>query len=251
MNLYFVNKTICNDYYNNICNNYGMEKYSDRLKFALDIRGMSQSDLARKLGTTPQTIQYLCRKGTKSVHSVKIAQILRINPIWLTEGVGPMEIDNKSMPKTLPAPDPIESNAVKGPEIKGKLPLISWVQAGDWCEAIDNYSTGDAEDWFRCPSAHGKNAYALRVVGDSMTSPFPGQRTYPEGTIIFVDPDKVIHNGCRVIAKLPNTEEVTFKEYREDSGKRYLKPINPQYDKQEITEDTRLCGVIIGSYYPE
>ena len=46
-------------------------------------------------------------------------------------------------------------------------------------------------------------------------------------------------------------DEATFKEYREESGKRYLKPINPTYDKIEITDDIRICGVVIGQYMSE
>lgn len=136
-------------------------------------------------------------------------------------------------------------------ENRGNVPLISAVSAGCWCEATDNYAPGDAEEWLPCPDKHGPHTYALRVIGDSMTSHIPGQRSYPEGCVIYVDPDKPVTNGSRVIAKLPNTNEVTFKEYREDSGKKYLKPINTQYSIQEISADTLLCGVVIGKYEPE
>lgn len=95
-----------------------------------------------------------------------------------------------------------------------------------------------------CPH-DGPNTYCLIVKGDSMTNSIPGQRSYPEGTIIFVDPDKPVTNGCRVIAKLPDCEGLTFKEYREDGGKRYLMPLNRSYDKFEITDETRFCGVVI------
>lgn len=139
-------------------------------------------------------------------------------------------------------------NVDVGPSIRGKVPLISSVQAGLWCEAIDNYHVGDHEDLLDCPKSCGKNAYALRVKGDSMTNPIPGGKTYPEGTIIFVDPSQSITSGCRVIAKLPYSNEATFKEYREEDGKRWLKPLNPTYDKIEVTAEIRLCGVVIGKW---
>jgi SOS-response transcriptional repressor LexA len=142
-------------------------------------------------------------------------------------------------------------NIEPGPDIRGSVPLISWVRAGSWCEAIDLYEPGDADHWLPCPVAHGPHTYCLRIKGDSMTNTTPGQRSYPEGMIIFVDPDRPVTNGCRVIAKLPDCEEVTFKEYREDSGKRFLMPLNRQYDKFEITEDTRLCGVVIFAGWQE
>jgi SOS-response transcriptional repressor LexA len=136
-------------------------------------------------------------------------------------------------------------NLSPGPNIRGKVPLISWVKAGEWCEAIDLYSVGDAEDWLPCPAAHGPHTYCLRVKGDSMTNTIPGQKSYPEGTIIFVDPDHPVTNGCRVVAKIYGVNETTFKEYREDGGKRFLKPLNQQYQMLEITDEVIICGVVI------
>lgn len=142
------------------------------------------------------------------------------------------------------------SNVSPGPRIQGRVPLISWVQAGEFCESVDLFEPGDAEDWIPCPAKHSDRTYALRVNGDSMTSPYPGQKSYPEGTIIFVDPDKALINGCRVIAKLNG--EVTFKTYAEDMGHIYLRPINPTYSPMDVTgKDISFCGVIIGAYSPE
>jgi SOS-response transcriptional repressor LexA len=145
----------------------------------------------------------------------------------------------------------LKSNLSPGPDIRGNVPLISWVKAGQWCETIDLYNVGDAESWLPCPVSHGPHTYCLRVSGDSMTNTIPGQKSYPEGTIIFVDPDRAVTNGCRVIAKIPGANEATFKEYREDSGKRYLKPLNQHYQMQEITDGVILCGVVIFSGVPE
>jgi len=71
----------------------------------------------------------------------------------------------------------------------------------------------------------------------------------PEGMIIYVDPDKPVTTGSRVVARANG--EYTFKTYVEDSGRKYLKPINPTYDKIDITEDVHICGVVFGSYLPE
>jgi len=144
-----------------------------------------------------------------------------------------------------------KTNIEYTPDNKALVPLISWVQAGEWHEAIDTHMPGDYEINLPCPITHSKHTFALKVKGDSMTSPYPSQHNYPEGTIIYVDPCKQLTNGCRVIAKLPESNEVTFKEYHEDGGKRYLKPLNPQYQLQEISDDTILCGVIIGQFKAE
>jgi SOS-response transcriptional repressor LexA len=128
------------------------------------------------------------------------------------------------------------------------VPVISWVTAGSWCEAVDNFSVGDAEMWLPCPIPCSARTYALRVVGDSMTSPYPNEKSYPEGVIIFVDPDKNYENGSRVIAKVPETNEVTFKKLVMDSGRMYLKPLNPAYPTMDITRELHVCGVVIASF---
>lgn len=133
----------------------------------------------------------------------------------------------------------------------GLIPLISWVKAGEFCEAIDVFEPGYADDWCHKPLKGGDKVYALKVYGDSMTSPYPGARSYPPGMIIYVDPEQEVTTGSRGIFKAPNDNEVTFKELVSDGGKLYMKPLNPQYDKKEVTDDIVMCGKVIGIYMPE
>lgn len=141
------------------------------------------------------------------------------------------------------------TNAEPGPDIRGRIPLISWVQAGAFCNAVDLFEPGDAEEWLPAIQSLGPHAYALRVKGDSMTAAHG--LSYPEGVIVFVDPDAPVTNGCRVIAKLPSSDAATFKVYAEDAGQRFLKPLNPQYPTIPMTPDMQLCGVVRGTYRPE
>lgn len=146
------------------------------------------------------------------------------------------------------------NEAINTTELKRKpelVPVISWVQAGAFCESPDLFNPGDAEEWIPCPSRHSPGTYALRVKNDSMTSVVPGERSYPHGTIIFVDPERAYTVGSRVIARLPGSSETTFKVYTEDGGQPYLMPINPKYPSIPVPEGTVICGVVIGSYFPE
>ena len=96
----------------------------------------------------------------------------------------------------------------------------------------------------------GPHAFALRVRGDSMENP-RGRPSYPAGCIIIVDPAVTAKPGDRVIARLENTKEVTFKQYEEDAGRKYLKPLNPQYPTLEITEGATFCGVVVQTIIDE
>ncbi len=139
--------------------------------------------------------------------------------------------------------DPAElANTEPGPEIKGYVPLISWVQAGNCSEAIDMFYKGDAEDWVECPLNLSKNTYALRIKGASM------EPRFHEGEIIIVDPNgDWDRSGAFVIAKRTNENEVTFKQLFKDGGSYYLKALNPEWPERIIRmdrEEWSICGVV-------
>lgn len=154
--------------------------------------------------------------------------------------------DEVSTPKP-----PAYENTRTTPDIIRKIPLLSWISAGIWCGVIDNFFPGDAEEWLPCPVNCGHNSFALRVSGDSMTSAIPGAKTYPNGCIIFIDPGRQPTSGCSVVAKLKDHEEATFKTYREDMGKKWLIPINRDYEKLLIDSNIIICGVVVGKFEAE
>lgn len=140
-------------------------------------------------------------------------------------------------------------NVHPGPPMQRFVPVISSVRAGSWGEAADPYHPGEAEEWIPCPvKNYSERTYALRVEGDSMTSPYG--KSYPAGSIVYVDPDQ---NGCvngdRVIAKLPGQDQVVFKQLAFDGTQHYLKPLNPQHPA--IFGEFRVIGKVIGKYEPE
>lgn len=81
-----------------------------------------------------------------------------------------------------------------------------------------------------------------------MTAPYG--RSYPEGCIIFVEPDlRSPTNGQRVIAKLAGSNDVTFKVYKEEDGRRWLQALNPTH--QPIRDEFRIIGTVIGKWEDE
>lgn len=176
---------------------------------------------------------------------VALCKWLGVRREWLEYGVLPKE---QRVSNVHPLIYAIESNVSEVNTRFGKVPLISWVQAGAWCES--NFEQHDGESWLSCPVPISDSGYALKVLGDSMTNPGPG-RSYPTGCIIFVDPEVETKTGDRVIARVPRTNEATFKILVEDAGRQFLRPINPQYPIIDITEETHICGKVVGSFIPE
>lgn len=67
-----------------------METLKDRLKFARKNAGLSQVELAERVGIKQASISEIERGLTRSSgHLVKIAQACGVDPVWLSEGVRP------------------------------------------------------------------------------------------------------------------------------------------------------------------
>lgn len=217
---------------------------AERIRIAMELASMSsQSELARAVGIKPQAIQYLLdpkNNATGSKHLVKIAEALRVSAVWLATGIGrPTEISTPA-------------NVEPGPDIRqGALyPLITWVQAGAWngnCEAFTPYQ---AEHWYMSPHNLGPRGYVLRVRGESMTNP-QGRYSFPEGMLLFVNPDKDPTPGQFVIARREADNEATFKRYTVIDGKPYLEAINPDWPHKylEMKAGDTFTGIVVDASF--
>lgn len=68
-----------------------MNTVSERLKYALLVRDISQAELARKIGVTRGAISNLINKvsqGLSAENALKIAEALEVDPYWLVFGRG-------------------------------------------------------------------------------------------------------------------------------------------------------------------
>jgi SOS-response transcriptional repressor LexA len=138
-------------------------------------------------------------------------------------------------------------NVTAAPDFRQVVPLISWAQSLQWREAMQlAKDVNNNFQWIATTAAIGPNAYALRVSGDSMENP-NGSPSFPDGTIIIVDPDRPAEPGRFVIAK--TGEECTFKQLVRDAGKSFLKPLNPRYPLIELSDLIVTCGTVVQAIY--
>ena len=161
-------------------------------------------------------------------------------------GVGPLLRKKLTarFPDWLAAHEPPNVLAVDHP--LGRVPLISWVAAGDWCNVENPYEVGDAEDWLICPIKHGPRTYALRVVGLSMFDP-AGEKSFKDGDYIFVDPDRDYMHRSLVIARLDDESKATFKRLLIEGDQKMLEALNPAWPNRimQINGRASMCGVVI------
>jgi SOS-response transcriptional repressor LexA len=206
------------------------ESIAERLKRLRVEMGLSQRALAELCGWASQSRVGNYEAGIRDISlddANTLAKALNVSPAQLVFG------------------EDLNSNVIfkSMHEVKGSYPLISWVSAGSWHEAIEAYSPTTGDKWYNTTVDCSDQSFWLEVKGDSMTA--PAGLSIPEGMVILVDPEVEPTNGKLIIAKLESENEATFKKYVVDAGNRYLKPLNPQYSMIPINGNCRIIGVVV------
>ncbi|ULJ60807.1 LexA family protein [Wielerella bovis] len=206
-----------------------MDKKTERLYLAakeLNREINSQASLARALNTSSQVIKNWESRGISHQGALKAQQMLGISATWIETGVGEMFF---GQPET-----PIDPNVVQLDRKIRNIPVVSWVQAGNWHDVEE--LNPDEYDWVLALSKVSERAFALRVQGDSM------QPEFTEGDIIIVDPEADFHSGSFVVVCQDN--ETTFKKLIYDGSRAMLKALNPIYGVLQMKDDAVICGVV-------
>lgn len=220
-------------------------EYGARLRAARKHAGLTQVEASKKTGIPQSTISTAEREGQGSADTPVYAKAYGVDAHWLATGDGDMLQVTATRVK-LSGVTLEELTNVSEIKKRAIVPLISWVQAGEFSEVLDIFHPGEAVQWeeayFSSPS---KRAYALLVEGDSMDRG-SGSPNFPAGTILIVDPDRASHAGDYVIAKDVATQRATFKQLVTDGARWYLRPLNPVYPTIEIDDPAlRVIGRVI------
>jgi len=118
------------------------------------------------------------------------------------------------------------------------VPVINSVAAGYPHHFTDlDYPPGMADEYIRCPDMHDPQAFAARVVGDSM------EPEYREGDIVVFSPNAVARSGDDCFVRLEGDEGTTFKRvYQDEEQTTRLQPLNRNYPAQTYPRQ-QLTGV--------
>jgi SOS-response transcriptional repressor LexA len=200
-----------------------MSTWSVRIKTRMKELGLTQEDVAGKMNYTRGAVTHWLsgRRELPLSKFVELAAILDVDPAWLQYGGINSEEKNTKSHTYL-------------------LPIYSWEQvkkidSDETTEYVPNFYS-DMPSW-----------YALRVKGDSMTTPTGRGKSFNEGDLLIVDPEKDVFHGAFVIVSLNGFRDVTFKQYVIDGGIRYLKPLNPQYPIVEFSDNCIIYGIVTAS----
>jgi SOS-response transcriptional repressor LexA len=195
-----------------------------RIKQMLKERGMTQAELARRVGTKQQTISYIVSEdapATTSRYATKIAAILGVNPAWLTTGEG-----NPG--------DQTVAVQVEGVTVRAaQLPILHADQVVPYLSKKLNHFNGQ----LMTDRASADHAFALEIDGDSMAPAFrPGDR-------VVID-TKIKPEPGDYVAALLDDAVVTFRRYRARHPGFELIPENEDWETVGSGDSVRILGVM-------
>lgn len=196
-----------------------MKKVGEFLRQKREESDMSYREASKFSGVSHQHIKDI-EEGKKSPAFDKVMSLLRTYHVDIQEFLRETGYLHQNI-------EPVGTGVFK------KVPVVSWTQAGNWREMIEQ----PFEEYVETDS---KGLFALKVVGDSMEPEFI------EGDIIIVNPHlKQEHNDYVVVANREG--EATFKQLKKYGKKRILHPLNPKYPDIALDKEVeyRVIGVVV------
>lgn len=207
-----------------------MNDYAQRLTAAMEHAGQKTTALALNLGVSYQAVKkVLDGKSTSlnAANNARAARFLGVSADWLATGSGSML--------------GVDANAdlVGRPRTEMLVPVIGTVQGG-----TDSYFTSEATYEGRVRYwTPDKNAYAVRVRGDSM------HPRYRHGEFLVVVPSLDLITGRDVVVWLDDERAMVKELAWIRDGEIQLRSINENYEPltlplAEVVRIERVAGCV-------
>ena len=198
-------------------------------------RDLSETELARAAGVNQPTVHRILSGQSKSPRLENLHALAKAVGITTDLFLGGNTADEQR--------STYSAELANTPRELGKIPVISWVQAGSWCEAVEPEVVAAAEEWLDCPFPHSSKAFGLIIKGLSM---FPD---YRQEEVILVEPELEAAHNDDIVARTPDGD-ATFKRLQHAEDGMYLLALNPDWPTRliKVPDGTVICGVVTGSW---
>ncbi len=119
------------------------------------------------------------------------------------------------------------------------VPVIPWpavlsIERGEIIESLLK------EERVPASLSVSRKSFALKVRGESMAPSFP------EGSIIIVDPEREARQGNAVIVQVLSQPEVIFRVYLKEGTETFLEPVNARYPLTRLEKgEFKILGVVV------
>jgi repressor LexA len=248
-----------------------MLSIGEQIKAARVKAGVTQEGLAETVGCSKAHLS-LMESGQRTVSPARVAQIE--NALGITDGRLAASLHWQNTPESvrermthsqelaaglkraLAGKKPLaelrrlverSSSNVEGMQRVAGLhgvPVINKVVAGYPTEFTDlDYPARVADEYVSCPDVSDPDAFAARVVGNSM------EPEYREGDIVVFSPLLPMASGCDCFVRLDRDNETTFKRvyFEEEGGRIRLQPLNNAYAPR-ILDREAVAGLYAAVY---
>lgn len=174
----------------------GMNSIGKRIAFLRELKGWNQSELAREMGVTPQSVQ-AWEAGKNVPRQQKMQKLAAV----LGATVGELMSDNAIEGDFQRITGHLESNVEQGPPIVSPyraIPIVGTAQMGAegyWYALEEADGTVDAY-------SRDASAYALRLKGDSM------EPAIHSGWVAVIEPDRDYFPGEYVMVRTTEGESM-------------------------------------------
>nr|EFE2312812.1 LexA family transcriptional regulator [Escherichia coli] len=198
---------------------------SERITQRMNALNLKGKHLAIATGASKGSVsQWINGGGTPSARYISsLAKILKVSENWLLNG-GVLNISEYS-DLTLP---PVK-----------RVPLLSLQQAASWSDYMTNTSG------LSCVQLAGEtsvNTFAVVLESDSMSAA-GGSVSIPNGSTVFVDPDRTAQHGNIVLALPKGTTTPVIRKLEIEGPDILLVPSNPRYPSIMLDDISRILGV--------
>jgi phage repressor protein C with HTH and peptisase S24 domain len=206
----------------------------ERIRALREALGLSQSELARRVGVTPQAIQQLeDGKVRDPRYIVALAEILRVPPATLGETAG----------------SPAGGYRIQHEQLGRKdLPVYASAQGGPDGSMVFSY---DPIEWRERPSIleNVPDAFAMYVVNDSM------EPRYRQGDLLLVHPRRPVRPGNDVLCVRvsENSEHLAMIKQlvRMNTKEIVLQQFNPRREIVVSRRDLASLHRVLGAYWAD
>lgn len=207
--------------------------FAQRLRAGLDVRGMSQTELAARSKISKSSISHYLKGDWEGKQDAvySLAQVLDVSEAWLMGYDVPMDSERPTQPQRSVPPgfEPLPKMV--------KRPLIGNIACGDPITAEQNIADYvDVPEDVRCD-------FCLRCKGDSMI----GAGIHDED-VVYIRIQPEVENG--EIAAVRIDDEATLKRVYLHPDYIELRPENPAYEsiirRREDMNDVQIEGKAVG-----
>lgn len=229
-----------------------MKTFAQRLRYAREAADISQSELARRVGIKPQSVQAIEAGGVRgSKYIARFAKELDVSSSWLADGQGAIKLPKSEDLMTMPVPDfgphpaptieAILAEKLPSPDHQDLVPLVTAARAGqDQQMFLDD---GPLDYVPRPPILLGVlEAYAMTVTGFSMRPMFrPGQ-------VLHVNPHRQPAPGKGVIVWKRNNSVLVKEFVRRTVDGVVLREYDPEpRDFVVLTKEIKALHSVVGT----